>query len=79
MDPSELERLGGKYRDRVKERREGISADFDGIATLNSSVTDQIFDNVVKALESGDRRQLARISSVAHKDCSVSDINPNDF
>jgi hypothetical protein len=74
MDPSELEPLGGKYRDRVKERREGISADFDEIATLNSSVADQIFDDVVEALESGDRRQLARISSVAHKDSSVSDI-----
>jgi hypothetical protein len=74
MDPSKLERLGIKNRDRVKERREGISAEFDEIATLNSSVADQIFDDVVEALESGDRRQLARISSVAHKDSSVSDI-----
>lgn len=59
---SELERLSAKYRDRVKERREGINAEDGDVATLKFSVEDQLFNDVVNALESGNRQKLTRMA-----------------
>jgi hypothetical protein len=59
---SELEQLSAKYRDRVKERREGISVEDGDVTALKFSVEDQLFNDVVSAVESGNRQKLSRIS-----------------
>lgn len=59
-EPSELDLLAGKYRDRALERREGGKAYTTPVPTTKSAA-DQIFDDVVEAFESGDRRKLTQI------------------
>ena len=64
-EPSDLNRLAGKYRDRAKERQDGIQSDETvNVAMSNRSMLyDEIFDSVVAAVESGDRQKLNRITT----------------
>jgi hypothetical protein len=66
-DPSELDRLAQTYRDRAKDRREGKEGDS---FAEKKSASDQIFDDVVQAFESGDRRKLKRIRIAKDEDSS---------
>jgi hypothetical protein len=73
MEPSEWNRLVDKYRDRAKERQDGIVVDDENDTSIDFTTNrmktydkdDEIFDSVVAAIESGDRQQLKRITTTS--------------
>jgi len=80
VDPEEEERLAElskKYRDRAQERRDGggghVAAAVDATA---KSAAETIFDDVVDALETGNRQKLAQLrtaTTAAHPDDKAAD------
>lgn len=76
LDSEEEERLAHlskKYRDRARERREGRAAGIDQVAaasaaaTTTKSASETIFDDVVEALETGNRQKLAQLRTTTNE------------